>query len=217
MNHKNKKLKDIRFYKNTQYLDTSSYLNFTKSVFKEVPKWFWIYIIFISIAGAYLVKDASFFVPESPIPEDRYPINVYTFLVMILLPIPLTYIRFIKSFSFTKFYIGLANLERDYVKKFNKDAKEEADKVYNTDRYSFSYDKRSKTWSGKNIDAEERFRKRHGIEDASWFIKMLYPGFLVFFLMIYIFILYHIIIIVALLVALHIFYKYKQIKRKRYQ
>ncbi|WP_222860628.1 hypothetical protein, partial [Vibrio cholerae] len=66
-----------------------------------------------------------------------------------------------------------------------------------------------------NVDAERRNRRSEW-GDMAWFIRLGYPGCLFFFLLIYIGIMYFIVIPVMLIIALHIYYKYKQIKRRRH-
>ena len=44
-----KQLNHLRLYQNTQQLNTSSFLRFVQSVFQIVPRWFWFYIVLVSI------------------------------------------------------------------------------------------------------------------------------------------------------------------------
>ncbi|OFN25157.1 hypothetical protein HMPREF2578_05905 [Staphylococcus sp. HMSC072H03] len=205
-----KRLKNIQLYRFPRRLDTSSYFKFLISIFKEVPTWYWVYSVIISIVFSVLSKDASYFKTWIQYPQDNIWLNLYTFLAIILLPVPLVYIRFVKSFSFTSFYIGLVKNERDSAERKNDRFKRNRDKVYSTDEFEFTRDSLSGRLRMKNISAEKRQKMR--ASDLSGFILIFYPIFYCFFLMVYMLIMYHIIIPVALLVALHILYKYNKYK-----
>lgn len=208
------KLKDIRFYRYPTDLDTSSFPKFMQSLFQVVPTSFWIYISLVSIIFPLYIRESSFFLPTSPAPSDMTLLNFYTFIVMVLSPLTLTYIRFVKPFSFTSIYMGLAKFEDDSTARHNQRVRAEKHKIYADDRYQFTYNKHNGKWHGKNIDAERRHRKTEK-DQMGWFIKLGYPVFLCFFLIIYMIMMYHIIVPVAGLVALHMFYQYKKIKQKK--
>lgn len=115
-----KQLNHLRLYQNTQQLDTSSFLHFVQSVFQIVPRWFWGYIILVSIVFPFEIGKEPFFVPLSSPPIMTQLVHLYTFIVMILYPITLTYIRFVKSISFTRFYWGLIKLEDRFTERHNQ-------------------------------------------------------------------------------------------------
>ncbi|MCD8926357.1 hypothetical protein [Staphylococcus epidermidis] len=215
MKHQNQSLTTLQFYKNTTSLDTSSYSRFTISVFQDVPKWFWGYIIVVSLFFALVMGNDAFFIPLSAPPTIQPLTHVYTFIVIFLLPMALTYIRFVKSFSFTSLYMKLARTDSKLTERHNRHVRAEKNKVYIDDHYHFTYNNRSGRWHGQNVDAERR-NQRSEWGDMSWFIRLGYPGFLCFFLLIYIGIMYLIVIPVMMIIALHIYYKYKQIKRRRH-
>ncbi|MCH4421114.1 hypothetical protein [Staphylococcus haemolyticus] len=78
---------------------------------------------------------------------------------MILYPITLTYIRFVKSISFTRFYWGLIKLEDRFTERHNQWIREKRGKVYADDRYALNYNHRNGHWTATNIDAEKRNRR----------------------------------------------------------
>lgn len=71
-------------------------------------------------------------------------LNFYTFIVMVLSPLTLTYIRFVKPFSFTSLYMGIAKFEDDATARHNQRVRDEKHKIYADDRYQFTYNKRNK-------------------------------------------------------------------------
>lgn len=159
MKHQNQPLTTIQFYKNTTSLDTSSYSRFTISVFQDVPKWFWGYIIVISLFFTFVMGNDSFFIPISAPPIIQQLAHVYTFIVILLLPMALTYIRFVKSFSFTSLYMKLARTDSKLTERHNRHVRAEKNKVYSDDHYHFTYNRRSSRWHGQNVDAERRNRR----------------------------------------------------------
>ncbi|MDU2974962.1 MAG: hypothetical protein E7B57_12020, partial [Staphylococcus epidermidis] len=180
MKHQNQPLTTIQFYKNTTSLDTSSYSRFTISVFQDVPKWFWGYIIVISLFFTFVMGNDSFFIPISAPPIIQQLAHVYTFIVILLLPMALTYIRFVKSFSFTSLYMKLARTDSKLTERHNRHVRSEKNKVYSDDHYHFTYNRRSSRWHGQNVDAERRNRRSEW-GDMAWFIRLGYPGCLFFF------------------------------------
>ncbi|MEJ7316968.1 hypothetical protein WL293_12035, partial [Staphylococcus epidermidis] len=63
-----KQLNHLRLYQNTQQLNTSSFLRFVQSVFQIVPRWFWFYIVLVSIVFPFEIGKEPFFVPLSAPP-----------------------------------------------------------------------------------------------------------------------------------------------------
>ncbi len=210
------KIKNIRFYSDTENLNTSSYLKFIYSLFQVVPIWYWGYIIFISIFFSLKNKEITYFRNFIQYPlYNTTPLNIYTFIVIILLPIPLIYIRFAKSYSFSSIYMDKVERKDRRVKSYNKSLEKNKDKVYSTDRYEHKFNYFTRTWETTNISAEERQKRKSN--SSSTIMFLIYPIFLYIFLLIYLYIMYHIIILVAILVGLHTVYMYKKIKNGHYK
>ena len=207
-----KQLNHLRLYQNTQQLNTSSFLRFVQSVFQIVPRWFWFYIVLVSIVFPFEIGKEPFFVPLSAPPIMTQLVHLYTFIVMILSPLTLTYIRFVKSISFTRFYWGLVKHEDRFTERHNQRIREKRGKVYADDRYAFNYNRRNGHWTATNIDAEKRNRRAE-MGNGAWFIAMGYLGFLLFFVGAYMIIMYFIIVPVAIGVVLHRYYKYQAFQK----
>ena len=86
-------------------------------------------------------------------------VHLYTFIVMILSPLTLTYIRFVKSISFTRFYWGLVKHE-DLLQPTNGFVKKS--KVYADDRYAFNYNRRNGHWTATNMTLKTESSCRDG-------------------------------------------------------
>lgn len=147
------KNKNLNLYDHA--LNVSSFLNFSLSLFKRVPVIYWIYAVVISIFFSNENKKLTLFKNLFDNPDYVYNaqiINIYTIIVIILLPIPLAYIRFAKSFGFSSLYIKMlqASNERS-LKRMNDN------NVYSTDEYKFEPAGKD-SWTVKNISAKRRRR-----------------------------------------------------------
>lgn len=208
MKNSNKKLnKDLNIYDGA--LNVSSFLNFSLSFFKRVPVIYWIYAVVISIFFSLENKKLTLFKNLFDNPDYVYNaqiINIYTIIVIILLPIPLAYIRFAKPLGFSSHYIKMLAAYNESERKRMND-----NNVYSTDEYKFEPAGKD-SWTVKNISAKRR-RRNNG--SFGCIMLAMFPFIFFVFLMLYMYIMYHIVILVFILVFLHMFYMYKKEKNRR--
>lgn len=191
-------------------LNVSSFLNFSLSLFKRVSVIYWIYAVVISILFSLENKNLTLFKNLFDNPDYVYNaqiINIYTIIVIILLPIPLVYIRFVKSFGFSSLYIKMLEAYRESERKRMND-----NNVYSTDEYKFEPAGKD-SWTVKNISAKRRRRNNGSFGSI---MSVMFPFIFFVFLMLYMYIMYHIVILVFILVFLHMFYMYKKKKKSSF-
>ncbi|HDE6879211.1 hypothetical protein K4Q31_12115 [Staphylococcus epidermidis] len=200
-------------YKETKTLDTTSFFKFSLSLLKRVPLTYWIYAIVISIFFSVANKDLTIFKNFVAYPAyNSWIFDIYTFIVIVLLPFALAYIKFSKPFGFSGLYAKVVGIHEQSVSDYNENVKKNKDKVYSTDQYKFEPEGWG-SWKVTNVSAKNR---QKGRENYGCIMYLIYPILLFMFLMCYMYILYHIIILVAVLIILHMFYMYKRIKEGRY-
>lgn len=206
-------IKNIYLYKNPTTLNTTSFLKFSLSLLKRVPILYWIYAVVISVFFSVTNKDLTVFKNFVKYPAyNSWIFDTYTFIVIVLLPFALAYIRFSKPFGFSGMFFGVIGIHEQSVSNHNEKAKKNRHKVYSTDKYKFE----PEGWGGwkvTNVSAQNRQKSRH---DYGCLMYLIYPVLLFCFLILYMYFLYHVIILVAILIILHMFYMYKRIKEGRY-
>lgn len=210
---KKKKRKNNYLYEKPTTLNTTSFLKFSLSLLKRVPITYWIYAIVISIFFSVANKDLTVFKNFVAYPAyNSWIFDIYTFIVIVLLPFALAYIKFSKPFGFSGLYAKVVGIHEQSVSDYNENLKKNKDKVYSTDQYKFEPEGWG-SWKVTNVSAKNR---QKGRENYGCIMYLIYPILLFMFLMCYMYILYHVIILVAVLIILHMFYMYKRIKEGRY-
>ncbi len=210
-----RKIKIIKsyLYKDPRALNTTSFWKFSLSLLKRVPITYWIYAIVISIFFSVENKDSTVFKNFVAYPAyNSWILDTYTFIVIVLLPFALAYIKFSKPFGFSGLYAKVVGIHEQSVSDYNENAKKNKDKVYSTDQYKFDPEGWG-SWKVTNVSAKNRQKTK---ENYGCIMYLFYPILLIMFLLCYMYILYHIIILVAVLIILHMFYMYKRIKKGRY-
>ena len=111
--HMKRKIRIIKscLYKETKTLDTTSFFKFSLSLLKRVPLTYWIYAIVISIFFSVANKDLTIFKNFVAYPAyNSWIFDIYTFIVIVLLPFALAYIKFSKPFGFSGLYAKVVGI-----------------------------------------------------------------------------------------------------------
>ncbi len=181
--------KEGLFYKESYKLNTENYGKFLLSIFKKTPWYYWIFIIAVSLTYPYYYQNSSLFYPQ----YGKYPeiqlLRIYTVIVAILSPFVITYIKYGKRFSlYSIFYY------------FNSKRKYSPSRGYIIEHYKdVSYLKRA-------------LKESNGTSPTKG--MLLYPMVLIFFMIIYLYIMFHVVVIALILCIVHSYYRYKNLKEK---
>ena len=172
-------------YKETKTLDTTSFFKFSLSLLKRVPLTYWIYAIIISIFFSVANKDLTIFKNFVAYPAyNSWIFDIYTFIVIVLLPFALAYIKFSKPFGFSSLYAKVVGIHEQSVSDYNENVKKNKDKVYSTDQYKFEPEGWG-SWKVTNVSAKNR---QKGRENYGCIMYLIYPILLFMFLMCYMYI-----------------------------
>lgn len=211
----NTPLKEVNFYNNPHQLDTSSFWKFTISVFKRVPTWYFCYALLGAIIISIILFSSSkstlslmFSFPSSFI---AFLIFCYTILIIIIITLDFTYIRFVKPFSFGSVYFDILRFNSKSVDKHNRKMREDSQKNFGTDEFEVTYDHLRGRSILRNKSAKKR--KENIKTDDSWVFYLMYPIALFMFLIMYLMLLYGFGLFIFIPIILHIFYKYKKLKK----
>lgn len=135
----------------------------------------------------------------------------YTILIIIIITLDFTYIRFVKPFSFGSVYFDILRFNSKSVDKHNRKMREDSQKTFGTDEFEVTYDHLRGRSILRNKSAKKR--KENIKTDDSWVFYLVYPFFLIMFLIMYLMLLYGFGLLIFIPIVLHIFYKYKKLKK----